>query len=219
MKAPTQFKALTGAPAGRWWVCVAAVMALVGGLGPGAAAEADHSGAAPRCLVGQRPPRGTKVEVPATTGPARFPGATRPVDSGVCVRRAVQVTAAGVIGSGIRTDVGPDGDTATLAGTRFPLAGVPRWSLMGRVGDGPWRYIGAGPTVLPGDGELYLAVDDDRYGDNSGVFRAGVSRCTCGTRCGLFDTDLADDSLSGLGAACFERGTSSRPHGPGRPRP
>ncbi|MEU8587500.1 hypothetical protein AB0C59_10945 [Streptomyces sp. NPDC048664] len=217
MKAPTLFKALTGVRAGRGWRPVVAATALALLLGQSAAVAAGHEALPPRCPVVPRPPHGA-VRVPATTGPARLPGATRLVDTGVCVRRAVGVTATGLIGAGTRTDVGPDGD-AGRAGPRFALPGARRWSLLGRVGHGPWRFVGAGPTVLTGDGELYLAVNDDFYRDNSGSFTARVSRCTCGSRCALFETDLADDSLAGLESTCFDRGVPARRHRPGQPRP
>lgn len=218
MKARTLLTAIAGAVISRRWVCVPAAMALALVLGPGAAVAAGHDSPAPVCPVVQRPLQSITVPVPATAGPTVFPGATGPADTGVCVRRAVQVTATRTIGTGGGTAVGPDGDTTTLADSRYPLPGVPRWSLIGRIGNGPWRYIGAGPTALVGNGELYLAVNDDVYGDNDGAFTTAVSRCVCGTRCGLFETDLADDTLSGLAAACFEQGASS-PQWPSRPRP
>ncbi|MFJ8019528.1 hypothetical protein [Streptomyces sp. NPDC096311] len=97
------------------------------------------------------------------------------------MRRSVTVTATRAIGiDGTQVTYGPQGDTTTTAGPGFPLQGVPKWSLIGRIGNGPWQYIGVGPTTLVSRGELYLAVNDDFLSDNSGSFMANISLCGCG---------------------------------------
>ncbi|MEU8589000.1 hypothetical protein AB0C59_18655 [Streptomyces sp. NPDC048664] len=167
--------------------CAPAALALGLMVGPGAAVADTPRSAAVACHVAPLPGRALAVGVPATARPLGFPDA-----AGVCARGAVRVTGTGTIS--IRTDsptvFGPAGDSATTAGQGFPLPGVPAYSLIGRIGNGPWRYIGAGPTTLVGRGRLYLAVNDDYYSDNSGAFTAGVARCLpvlplpgCGVLC------------------------------------
>jgi hypothetical protein len=48
------------------------------------------------------------------------------------------------------------------------------YSLIARVGAGPWVFVGTGPTVVSGTGQLYLAYNDDFYGDNGGGFLATI---------------------------------------------
>lgn len=179
MNARARLKAITGAVSGRRWLCASAAVTLALVVGPGAAVAAEHGSGAPACPIVQQPVPGATVQVPAQAGPAGYPGATGEVDTGVCVRRSVTVTATGAIDIGGNAH-GPQGDTTTAAGPGFPLQGVPRWSLIGRLGNGPWQYIGAGPTRLVGHGELYLAVNDDFLSDNSGSFTANISQCGCG---------------------------------------
>ena len=69
---------------------------------------------------------------------------------------------------------GPNGNV----GLTLPAALVPTltaYSLIARVGNGPWVPIGEGPVVVSGTGQLYLAYNDDNYGDNGGGFTATVT--------------------------------------------
>ncbi|MEW6323091.1 MAG: hypothetical protein AB1635_18635 [Acidobacteriota bacterium] len=62
----------------------------------------------------------------------------------------------------------------TSAGALMP--GVPLGALIGRVGAGPPFAIGdqTGALPVPGEGLLFLAVNDDSPGDNSGLFQVVV---------------------------------------------
>lgn len=59
----------------------------------------------------------------------------------------------------------------------FPAGDLPCWSLIGRVGEqGPVFYVGSGTTLrVPKDGQLFLGVNDDQLGDNSGYWTATVA--------------------------------------------
>ncbi len=80
---------------------------------------------------------------------------------------------------------GPDGnpldgtgrDTCN-AGAGFAAPGLRCWSLVGRVGSGsPFTvWTGTSFTARSG-GTLWLGVNDDYFGDNSGAWSAGVTVC------------------------------------------
>ncbi len=46
---------------------------------------------------------------------------------------------------------------------------------MGKIGDGPWQEVGSGPTTLSGTGDLYLADNDNGYGDNYDSWTAAIT--------------------------------------------
>jgi hypothetical protein len=60
-----------------------------------------------------------------------------------------------------------------LPGTLGPTLSA--YSLIARVDNGPWVSVGEGPTIVKGSGPLYLAYNDEFYGDNAGGFTATVS--------------------------------------------
>lgn len=186
MNARTLLKTVARAAAHRGRLCVPAAMALTLAVAPGSAAAAGHRTVQSACPITQSSAPSTTVQVPATAGPAGIPGATGVIDTGVCVRSAVKITATGTIAiqRNTTTTESPWGISTTLAGSDFPLPGVPAWSLIARIGNGPWHYIGAGPTTLVGSGELYLAVNDNVDSDNSGSFTATITPCVCDSRFG-----------------------------------
>lgn len=58
----------------------------------------------------------------------------------------------------------------------FPGGELPCWSLIGRVGDGAIFYVGNKLAFrAPEAGQLFLGVNDDRLGDNSGAWTAIVT--------------------------------------------
>jgi Divergent InlB B-repeat domain len=128
------------------------------------------------CLLIASPARaGTMVNVPATAGPADVAG-TGFVDTGVSVQGSASISASGVINIGYGSNDTPDGDpTAGACSTQCPEPTFTYWSLIARIGNGPWQEVGSGPTTILGAGEVYLAVDDDGYGDNSGQWVANVT--------------------------------------------
>lgn len=74
------------------------------------------------------------------------------------------------------------GDRASAAGTSrtapgAPLPNVAAGGLIGRVGNGQPFGIGDQASVpMPGDGALYLAVNDDERSDNAGQFIVQLGR-------------------------------------------
>ncbi|MGW5256892.1 hypothetical protein ACWERW_28715 [Streptomyces sp. NPDC004012] len=203
MKARARLKAIAEVLSRRRWMCAFAATALALVTTPGAVAAEQGTGVR-TCPVIQQHAR--TVHVPGVAGPRGFPSATGEIDTGLCVRHAVRLTATGLIavtGNGTPT-FGPGGDPTRLAGQGFPLQGVPSWSLIGRIGNGPWQYIGAGPTTLVGRGELFLAVNDDFFSDNSGFFTATLTRCVHARPFGSFTGGLTDARIPGLGVPCSD---------------
>jgi hypothetical protein len=97
--------------------------------------------------------------------------------------RPVIVTATGVVCITLELSVcvTPDGDPLVdTTQSSFALPGARAYGLFGRVGSGPWKLLGSGPTTLSGKGELLLAMNDDRYVDNSGSFTVTVSYAESG---------------------------------------
>jgi BON domain len=75
----------------------------------------------------------------------------------------------------------PEGRPPNCGGrSGFPAGDLPCWSLIGRVGEqGPIFYVGSGTTLrVPRDGQLFLGVNDDQLGDNSGYWTATVALST-----------------------------------------
>lgn len=104
------------------------------------------------------------------------------IDTGIQVRAGQMVTfhATGEIG------LSPDpGDTAGPAGAHngreayrgAPLPGAAAGALVGKAGNGQVFAIGNQTQALrmPSAGVLFLAVNDDRYGDNRGEFRVKIT--------------------------------------------
>lgn len=102
-------------------------------------------------------------------------------DTGIAVTsgETVSVSATGIIcivnvncGSGMT----PAGGTGCVADSSFLVPGVACWSLVGRIGGGPAFEIGSGASfTAPASGELYLAVNDDFYLDNSGAWTVTIT--------------------------------------------
>jgi hypothetical protein len=68
----------------------------------------------------------------------------------------------------------------SLGGRRVPRAPLPQalaGALIGRIGNGPPFAIGNLSEVrMPANGLLFLGVNDDNVGDNSGNFQVNISR-------------------------------------------
>ena len=64
-----------------------------------------------------------------------------------------------------------------MAGAGAPVANVYAGALIGRIGNSPAFPIGNQTTVtMPASGQLFLGVNDDHTGDNSGGFRVDMQR-------------------------------------------
>lgn len=65
-----------------------------------------------------------------------------------------------------------NGDSLDQVWVGFPAPNLNAWSLIARVGDGDWQFVGVGPTTITADtsGTLQLLYNDDNVGDNTGYF-------------------------------------------------
>jgi hypothetical protein len=95
----------------------------------------------------------------------------------------VEITADGLVQfyPGIlRAPMGPDGDGSNCSeqdaqAGRFLAAQLPCHSLVGRISDGPAFEIGRGLSfVAPRAGQLWLGVNDNVFGDNSGSWTVRI---------------------------------------------
>lgn len=104
-------------------------------------------------------------------------------DTGINVTRGdrLQVKADGTI---VMSGTAQGGDTATPAGSRTgrrapdaPFPQQPAGGLIGRIGDSGPFYFGDGGALgaVPASGRLFLGVNDDYLGDNSGEFRVTIT--------------------------------------------
>jgi hypothetical protein len=68
---------------------------------------------------------------------------------------------------------------ATSPAVRYPVASSPVGALIARVGNGTPFPIGPNtpqPVTMPATGQLFLGVNDDHFGDNSGTYAVTVTR-------------------------------------------
>ena len=74
-----------------------------------------------------------------------------------------------------RAGVAGSPDLKYVAGA--PIPGALAGALIGRIGNGQPFGIGDQTTIrMPGSGTLYLGINDDNVGDNSGQFQIVISR-------------------------------------------
>ena len=123
---------------------------------------------------------GSSAEVPAGDGVA-VAANQQWTSTGLTVRRGdvISFDATG------EAKLNSEGEIARPSGTgtdrkvqNGPLPQVPAGALIARVGNGAPFPIG-GPTAtvtMPANGELFLGLNDDHVGDNSGGFRVKVQR-------------------------------------------
>lgn len=100
-------------------------------------------------------------------------------DAGVSVRpgQTVYFEASGRVRWGPGRQDGPAGERNSPRNSGRPIPNRPAAALIGRVGDGDeYFFIGdeGGPIRVRGGGRLYLGINDDFLGDNSGSFRVTV---------------------------------------------
>lgn len=132
----------------------------------------------------------TRRELEAATPPATAPGRStvivvtatqRWTDTGVYVRTGDMLT---FTASGTIRMAAGDADVADPQGSRTgrrapdaPLQNESAGALIAKIGDS-WPILVGGRTGqirAPRDGRLYLGVNDDHLGDNSGEFRVTVT--------------------------------------------
>jgi len=101
-------------------------------------------------------------------------------DTGVLVRQGDMLSFSpnGTIEFGRNMTAGPEGNSGFPSRPGYPVRNVPVGTLIGRVGNSAPFVIGAatGPIPMPGDGRLFLGVNDDDYRDNNGAFDVSIYR-------------------------------------------
>ena len=135
-------------------------------------------------------PTGTTGTTPHVSGPTVRVRATQAfTGTGIRIRQGevFSVVATGTASYRPGDTVGPGGvafNQGTCAGAqsrhhnRFTAPGLACWSLIGRIGTGGVIFF-IGPSFhvqAPVAGELFLGFNDSLYSDNSGGFRATISK-------------------------------------------
>jgi hypothetical protein len=100
-------------------------------------------------------------------------------DVGVTVRAGQEVyfSASGRVRWGPGRQDGPSGENGSPRNDARPIPSRPAAALIGRIGDGDdLFFIGAesGGIRMRSSGRLYLGINDDMLGDNSGTFRVTI---------------------------------------------
>ena len=128
-------------------------------------------------------PEPVVIEVPGTAGgqanPHQSPTGGPPVQAMLLgPNEQVSVTATGLTSLGGPLDVTPDGFEA-LGTAQFLAPGLRAFSLIARAGEGPWQFVGTGPTILQAGvdgGYLEFAMNDDWHDDNFGEWTVTIQR-------------------------------------------
>ena len=103
-------------------------------------------------------------------------------DTGLDVREGdiLQFTSEGTIQWGPGRQDGPGGEVNSPIDRRRPIPARPGGALIGRIGSSPADvfFIGSdrGSFRVRNGGRLYLGVNDDDLGDNSGAFQVRIAR-------------------------------------------
>lgn len=112
--------------------------------------------------------------------------------------QSVVITASGEAGYWQPVELGdtitPDGHPTIKELGSAVAPELPALSLVGRVGDGPYQFIGSGPTRLSGTGELLLVANDQvtAFSDNSGSWQVEYN-LDSSTPIAAFQTRIAND--------------------------
>jgi hypothetical protein len=100
-------------------------------------------------------------------------------DTGVTVRpgQSVYFNASGRVRWGPGRQDGPEGERGSPRNDARPIPSRPAAALIGRIGDSDeYFFVGndTGAIRMRAAGRLYLGINDDMLGDNSGAFRVTV---------------------------------------------
>ncbi len=102
--------------------------------------------------------------------------------AGISVRKGDRIAFAGtgdiMIAANASSGVGGS-PAATSPSSRYPVFNSPCGALIARVGNGAPFAIGPNvpqPVTMPANGQLFLGVNDDAFGDNSGTFAVTITR-------------------------------------------
>jgi hypothetical protein len=120
----------------------------------------------------------------ASTPGLVVPGTRKWTNTGVEVRpgERLGLTASGIVRTGGEYpafNAGPGGEKLCLPDRDyptdvFPIPSAPCWSLIARIGNGQPFYVGTSDLVMTGPGELYLGVNGDDMGGNSGAWTVNI---------------------------------------------
>ena len=131
-----------------------------------------------------------------------------------------RVRSRGTVGDGQRAGTwwlgAPTVPTATVGSAVLNscVPGGAGFALFGRIGpDGPWQFIGEGPTSLTATthGFLELAMNDDFYGDNGGNITATIIPPASNPALVVTNTD--DSGAGSLRAAITAANAAATPQG------
>lgn len=115
-------------------------------------------------------------DTPLGPGQVRVAGNSHWVSTGLMVRRSDQVQFATTGQVQLSTDAedtaGPAGSMRGRYAANAPAPALLAGALIGRIGTGAPFAIGdqTQPLPMPGEGPLFLAVNDDEVSDNQGAF-------------------------------------------------
>ena len=118
---------------------------------------------------------------PRKTGEVSVPGNQAWTDTGLDIRVGDRIlfVASGQIRLSInRTHISGPGGAGATRSPNNPLPTAPVGALIARIGaDKPFLIgIGRSPIAMAGAGRLYLGINDDDTGDNSGSFEVKIER-------------------------------------------
>jgi hypothetical protein len=120
-----------------------------------------------------------------TAGAINVPANQPWTDTGITVKKGDRVSFMTngqiTIGSGGNPEFIATADgsgTSTAPRTNYPVPSMAVGGLIGRVGNSAVFPIGSNtqPIVMPVNGRLYVGVNDDQFGDNSGAFAVTIRR-------------------------------------------
>jgi hypothetical protein len=142
----------------------------------------NYPGAAPGTATGPPPPAST----PPAPGEVVVAANQAWTDAGLVVRKGQRINFSAQ--GEITLSANPQ-DKAVSAGSltgrraqRAPLPSVLAGALIARIGTTQPFPIGNQPMVaMPGSGRLYLGINDDELGDNTGEFRVKMTPSIAGT--------------------------------------
>ena len=101
-------------------------------------------------------------------------------DTGIVLRagESFRLDANGLVNWGPGRSDGPAGELGSPYNGNRPMPNRAGGALIGRVGNGEPFFVGPGQTSFRAStsGRLYLGVNDDYLGDNTGSFRVFVGR-------------------------------------------
>jgi len=129
---------------------------------------------------------GTPATQPAAVGTTGVGGGTISVpanqpwtDTGMTVKKGDRIAfhTNGTINVAQGVSSGPDGSPAVSGNrTRYAVPQMPAGGLIFRAGNSAPSPIGSNgqPIVMPADGRLFLGVNDDEFGDNTGAYTVTI---------------------------------------------